>query len=345
MPLSLSVAIRVHGSHQMGMGHIFRMLALAEEMARRGGCRAFFITEPDAQVANMMRENGFEAETIAAHEGNYIPAAAIIRDFAPEVLINDILDTSSVYMEAVRPLVGRIVNLDDQGAGLAWADLVINSLPSRFVTLPQSTTRSRYIEGPEYLILARDFQSAWGTCRPISSNCANILVTLGGSDTYGFSILVARALRQIEQLRRIEVVVGPSFRHQDDLAQAIAGDRRFVVSATVPSLARVMDTHELAVTGGGITLFEAAAMGLPTLAIASEDFERVNILWGQTKGFTCYAGEGWQLSEGDIANKVRSLLCDHSLRKALSQQGPKVVDGQGTRRVAEIILDKASCIP
>jgi spore coat polysaccharide biosynthesis predicted glycosyltransferase SpsG len=322
------------------MGHVFRMLVLAQELVETGGCCVRFLTRPFARTLELVAERGFAAEILGEGEGNVFPFPPGFGADPPAVLINDILDTLAEYMEAVRPLAGRIANLDDQGAGLARADLVINSLPCRFVA-PGGAAKARYLEGPEYLILAPEFQRRRPAGRPISNACASILVTLGGSDTYGYSIPVVQALRQLGELQRIAVVLGPAFQHHRPLAEAVEGDGRFQLSRSVPSLARVMESHELAITGGGMTLFEAAALGLPTLALASEDFERENIRWGQGRGFTRYLGEGRKLSPEAIAAEVQSLLGDWALRREMSLAGPRAVDGQGARRVAELILDKA----
>jgi spore coat polysaccharide biosynthesis predicted glycosyltransferase SpsG len=318
------------------MGHVFRMLALAQELASAGGCRARFLTRPFARTLELVEERGFAAEILGEGEGNILPHLAGFGAEPPEVLINDVLDTSVEYMEAVRPLAGRIANLDDQGAGLARADLVINALPCRFIA-PGGAVKARYFEGPEYLILAPEFQRR----RPVAGGCASILVTLGGSDTYGFTIPVVQALRQLGELQRIAVVLGPAFQHHHQLAEAVAGDGRFHLLRGVPSLARVMEGQDLAITGGGMTLFEAAALGVPTLALASEDFEQANIGWGQARGFTRALGEGRKLSPEGIAAEVRSLLGDPAWRREMSLAGPRTVDGQGARRVAELILDKA----
>jgi spore coat polysaccharide biosynthesis predicted glycosyltransferase SpsG len=70
------------------------------------------------------------------------------------------------------------------------------------------------------------------------------------------------------QHRGATVVVGPAFRHQAELDQAM--DANFRLKRGVASLIQEFVQHDLAITGGGVTPFEANASGLPCIIVASE---------------------------------------------------------------------------
>ena len=94
-------------------------------------------------------------------------------------------------------------------------------------------------------------------------------MTLGGSDTYGVTIKVAKFLQDLGI--DADYVAGPSFQHIDALSQVISDPEKIHVSPK--SLIALFHSYDLAITGGGITPFEANASGLPTLTIANEIHE------------------------------------------------------------------------
>ena len=101
------------------------------------------------------------------------------------------------------------------------------------------------------------------------SSRSKIVVTLGGSDTYGVTIAVVRLLKAAG--RCATIIVGPGFEHNTELQLEL--DNNFILKRNVPSLIEEFSHHSLAITGGGITPFEANASGLPCIIIANENFE------------------------------------------------------------------------
>src|SRR5947208_31595 len=119
--------------------------------------------------------------------------------------------------------------------------------------------------------------AAWDTCfapwrwpRPWPRTALNsLVVSMGGSDTYGVTVDVARALKQ--RGTGATVILGPGFAH--DEALAAVKHEGLVLKRNVPSLAEEFFHHDLAITAGGLTPCEANAAGLPCIIIATESWE------------------------------------------------------------------------
>ena len=331
--MTARIVIRADGSHQVGMGHVFRMANLARALDRAGIGPVAFCGIWDRQVETWLRQRDFAVEILADDVVNLTHMAAWLKVCAAEVVINDILDTDADYMEEIKDSGCRIVNFDDNGLGRDLADCNINALPSN---MPTEAGAAVVFSGPDYLLLSAEF-SPDTRGRKITSTPSSILVTLGGSDTYGNTLVAVTALQKCNKLQKIDIITGPAFRHWDELSDLVIGDRRCVVHGTVPSLANFMADHELALVGGGITLFEAAACALPTLAVASEDFEEINIQWAEDRGITRMAGAGQPSDSWTIYDSARSLLDNRSERLAMAEAGPRLVDGKGSDRIVDII--------
>ena len=111
------------------------------------------------------------------------------------------------------------------------------------------------------------------------------MVSLGGSDTHGVTFKVATYLKN--KGMSATIILGPAFEHTccNDLL-----NNNFVIKRNVPSLINEFYKHDVAITGGGITPFEANASGLPCIIIANELFEIPVALQIQEIGSSIFAG-------------------------------------------------------
>ena len=123
--------------------------------------------------------------------------------------------------------------------------------------------------------------------RPLpKAESEKIIVTLGGSDTYGVTIKVVEILKKLS--KSATIITGPSFLHGKELENITDG--RFIIKKTVPSLIEEFYNYDIAVTGGGITPFEANATGLPCIIIANEIHEIQTSEYLQKLGSSIFAG-------------------------------------------------------
>jgi spore coat polysaccharide biosynthesis predicted glycosyltransferase SpsG len=88
--------------------------------------------------------------------------------------------------------------------------------------------------------------------------------------------------------------------------------------------------HDLAITGGGLTAFEAAAAGLPTVTVANEEWEVAHCLHLQALGCSVFAGSH---------EKIDLSLLDGPLDIAkMSMAALGAVDTEGVNRVCDEMM-------
>ena len=253
-------AICLESSHARGMGHLFRVLNLAQELEHRGHSVTLLVNE-DEVALRMLNEHGYTPIVVNLHDYSSEWESELIERHGFSVWINDRLDTDEVHVQSVNKSEIKLATFDDHGSGAAFADLHIAGLNFD----KRQLSGKKVLYGVNYLILNQEI----ARYQRLRQTPGSILVTLGGSDTYGVTIKV------VEQLTILglsaTVVVGPTFRHFKALDAVLNDD--FDLRISVQSMAEEMSRHELAITGGGITPFEANAAGLPCLVIANEDFE------------------------------------------------------------------------
>ncbi len=252
-------ALCIEASHARGMGHLFRALALAEAVTNRGREVRFYIND-FAPATALLRARNCSFETVPLQAGDWEPD--IIRRDGITTWINDRLDTNAAHAVRVQNADAHLVTFDDRGRGADQADLNIVAFPaSDCERLPGK----RILTGLDYLVL----DPAIARLRRPRERLESLVVSMGGSDTYGITLEVMRALKS--RAMAATIILGPGFAHEPGLAAIM--DANFKLKRNVPSLAEEFALHDLAITAGGITPCEANAAGLPCIVIATEPWE------------------------------------------------------------------------
>jgi spore coat polysaccharide biosynthesis predicted glycosyltransferase SpsG len=253
----------IESSHPRGMGHLFRSMTLADRLVRMGEGVHFLINdhEPSLQV---LTSRGYAYDTVDLAPEFVGWEAEAVRSFHASVWINDRLDTTAEHVECIKATGLPVVTFDDRGSGAALSDLNVAAL----VFEPEEIARlqgERLLTGVNHLML----NPAIADFRRHRTHIASVLVTLGGADTHGATVKVVRLLR--DKPWHVTVVLGPAFAHHEALAVVMPD--HFEIRRCVASMAAEMARHDMAVTGGGMTPFEANAAGLPCIVLANEPFE------------------------------------------------------------------------
>lgn len=305
------LALCIESSHSRGMGHLYRSLVLADALRQRGWPLRFLVND-DATARTVLAKNGYDATTVDLTDTAADWEGRIIAEQGIRLWIDDRLNTPAAHAHHVKVAGIPLVTFDDRGDGANLADLHIAALafdPS------EPLGGRRVLRGADVLIL----NPAIAQFRRLRRDLSSLLVTLGGSDTYGATVKVVAELAR--NGRAATVVVGPSFRHTRELDAVLTP--AFTVKSGVPSLVEEMSRHDLAITGGGITAFEANAAGLPCIIVANELFE---IPVGRAlagMGGALFAGHHENL---DLSIFARNLPIQTMSRAALDHIG---LDGLG----------------
>ena len=98
-----------------------------------------------------------------------------------------------------------------------------------------------------------------------------------------------------------------------------------------------MLASDLVISAGGTTLYELAALGVPTIAVPITENQLANVS-GWRKRCLGFALQSVEWNDGELIGMIRSLATDTVLRQALSSGMRGMCDGQGARRVVEAIL-------
>jgi hypothetical protein len=100
--------------------------------------------------------------------------------------------------------------------------------------------------------------------------------------------------------------------------------------------ADLYDRADVAVVGGGVTLYEACCTGTPAIGVSVVPAQRPTILGFARLGAVRDGGSARHVCRA--ASEVSRLIEEPALRASVARTGRAVVDGRGARRVAAAVL-------
>ena len=307
-------AICIEASHVKGMGHLFRMLNFVNYLNKQDEQYIFFINN-DEKTKQILEEKNIKYEVVDLFDISSGWESQLIQKYKIKYWLNDRLDTDEQHAQGVKKQDVRLITFDDLGSGSAYSDINICGLFFK----NENIQGSKILKGVKYLILNSDID----LCKRERAHIENVLITLGGSDTYGVTVKVLRLLKKYNIKATLHV--GPSFMHKQELEAELTDNYKLI--SFIPSLVEEFSKYDLAITGGGITPFEANASGLPCLIIANETFEIQNGQYLDSLGSSKFIGYYESIDESIFNN-----LSDIQIEK-MSALGMKKLDTNAMRRI------------
>jgi spore coat polysaccharide biosynthesis predicted glycosyltransferase SpsG len=327
------IVFRADASHAIGFGHVARLSAVIEELARTGA-EPVVMFGGDAALAGWTERHGLRAEVRSWTTDDLVTAAAE-PGVRAVVIDGPALATELVPHLAERQI--RTVAIDDRGDCPLALDAVVNHnfhAPALAATYPAARLR---LLGRNYLMLRRAIRRfTRSACRPATPARLRVVITFGGSDPVGATV---RTLRLLPPGRGCDVVViaGPGFRDDQALAAAavvatVAGhDIEIVRDPADP--AALFVAADAAICSAGGTLGELAYLGCPALGFAIVA-DQVATARAQADAGLIASGRSFvTLDDDTLRTQLFSFLHDDRGRLDQRQRALATTDGDGARRI------------
>lgn len=219
------------------------------------------------------------------------------------------------FLLSLRNARQRVIFIDDT-AHLAHypVDLLLNQNLSatRAVYAAKIETSTCLLLGPRYGLLRREFRCVPPVRPPLNGRTKRVLVTFGGSDPLNFTAAVLGRFAKIRGDYVIRVLAGAANTNVRTLlskAKQMPFPCEIVVDAE--NVAKHMEWADVAVSAAGSTVWELAAMRLPSLLGAiSEDQRIIGPALRQIGGFRAWTIE--ELLKRDLKTEIEAVLAGTS---------------------------------
>ena len=332
------VGIRANASPSLGFGHIRRCLSLAEALLDRGAAVVFLVNPESNPHQWIPRGSAVAVETVAASEAATLSITCEhVGRLGMAALVVDSYDAGETALGSVQ--VPVVVLVDEPPLRSLPVRLMINSAANASCHPHLTKSGSRALLGPEYVLLRHEFASVHP--RDVKHNVDRVLVTTGGGDERGFSLLMLSVARRTLPSARITVIAGLYFPPAvvDALEAQSRSDVAIDLIRPLHTVRDVMLRADIALTTGGQTTYELAATGTPACAVRAATNQTGNLTGLSSRGTLDWVGDvGDADVEVRLEDSLRRLAADRFCREKMGHAGRATVDGQGAARVAKEVL-------
>lgn len=363
----MRVTFRVDASLEIGTGHVVRCLTLAENLRRNGSEVQFISRELTGNLFGLIEAHGYILHRLpkpSLEEKNntgFPPHAAWLGVPWKE----DARQTRALLGDADAP---NWIVVDHYALDYRWEErlradgvkmFVIDDLADRHhscdALLDQNlrcNMKERYVGkvpdgcdlllGPTYALLQSDYARLRPKCLRKEGAVRRVLVSFGGVDKDCLTEKVLFALAQLNiPTLEIDVVLSSSSPQFGRIVQFAVNKPDIRVHDRVPSLAGLMLTADLAIGAGGTTNWERMCFGLRGVVITVADNQKPTAKELASNGFILWLGDIADVNEMVLVRTLKRILSE-KVDGSLSERLMATVDGQGVKRVTDMLLSSGT---
>lgn len=309
------------------MGHFMRQLNIATEMKHRG-----------FEVTLAISDYKPAAYLLDKNKLLYVKSNKVPFEIEPkaetDIIILDIGNTNIDYTKRLKQNGIKVISFDDQGSGRDYVDLLVDSNLE-----PSDFSKSRSLFGAKYIVIDNSFSLFHNLEKKIAVKIEKVAISMGGTDPRCIGPEIACFLLKSGIDFKIDLISGAGFDDNEiksDYTHLIKNSRnKCRVYKNLSNLAEVFYNADLVICAGGITLYEACALGTPALVISQVPLQQKKSLKVQKWGAAVNLGMWKESVLIELLQTINSL--DAIKRKKMSIAGKEMVDGKGLQRVIKEI--------
>jgi UDP-2,4-diacetamido-2,4,6-trideoxy-beta-L-altropyranose hydrolase len=282
--------IRADASANIGGGHIYRCLTLADQLCELEIAIHFICREENGHLAELIRQRGYRVSLLSAeHDIDEIEDARQCRSLMEKIIVEfgtvstilvDHYRLSAIWHTMIAPLAQHMTVIDDLANRPYRCDLIFDQSLGRTLKdyEPWVTEQCKTIvTGAEHALLRYQFinlREAAKIRRAKTKAVKTVLVAMGATDPDNVTIAVLQQLTTLPEAKNWSVKIALT-----DKAKHIEEIKRFIDSSalSIELLINVYDMADLilrcdiAIAAAGTSMLERCCLGLPNVIVCVAD--------------------------------------------------------------------------
>lgn len=320
------ICFHVTGNRENGTGHVHRALTIADRMIDH---EIWFLVNEKANIAaDMIKQRYYPLKVVPVGQ----EANAILKEKA-NLVINDVLDTSKVFLKKLKNNGIFTINFEDMGHGSKMADYVINEM---YDNHPDRGDK-RTLSGERYACLRDEFYLA----KPIKikKRVENILLMFGGTDPNNLTMRTLQWLDGLSGDWKVTVLLGIGYTNVKQVLNfARQSEHKIEIIRNTPIVSQHMANSDIAITSAGRTVFELASIGIPMVVICQNRREKLHTFANESLGVVALGLQS-KLKREIFLDSMVKVIGSPLLREKMHQTLLKADIKKGVDRVLEVIED------
>jgi spore coat polysaccharide biosynthesis predicted glycosyltransferase SpsG/CMP-N-acetylneuraminic acid synthetase len=323
------VLFRIIGHPEVGMGHIYRSLALAHEITDH---EILFICDLQSKIATD-QVTGYEYWIDSVAEGKILER---IIELKPDLVINDVLDTEQSYIDKLKKADFKVLNFEDLGPGSATAHITINELFDE-----PRLKGENYLWGHEFFFLREEFSGA--KKHSFKKRVERVLICFGGTDNIDLTRYTLNAILPfcVEQNLALNIVTGGGYGFKKELDEYISSVERIEIEYSYATgiISDIMERCEIAISSNGRTVYELAHLNIPSIIISQHPREATHCFSQPQNGFLNLGIFNAKQTKLELVKALNTLVLESETRQKLFKRMQTFDFSNNKKKVVEVILN------
>lgn len=335
------ILFRTDATSNIGVGHLMRCIALAQQMKDHGVsvCFLTFVESDDlvqrlqAEEFKVIRLDVDREELGKAKDLNL--TMNFIEELNPEWVVLDNYYFGSGYQKDVSSLGAKTLLIDDIAQNEVFCDVLLNHGIQAADLAYSTLKKTKRLLGPDYALLRKEFLLDENS-RARSRGTDNILITLGGGEHEGNTKKIIDGLSCLTDIN-VRVIAGMNFRIVNSLKRYTETRNSFEILPFTPEMKEHYDWADITISAGGGTCLELCYHGITGLLGIVSDNQSVIVSTLGEKG--AFHSVGWfgDCSVEQIRKAFLALVSDREGIQRMRDTQRSLVDGKGAERVYECL--------
>ncbi len=299
------IAIVPNASESAGTKHINRCLSVASKLVFHD---ILFLLEESHQLGIDIIEKYNYNYKIYDGKDDLINC---LRYYSPDLLLNDIADTSSEYISILRDEGYFVINFEDLGTGSGLANVVFDAL------YEHDLSEKNIYTGYEYYLLRDEFY--FQPQKIITHAVNNVLITFTGEDEDNLTEKVINSILSTNYEGRINVIVGLTYPDLEGLISKYESNQSIQIYQNVSNISEFMFKADIIFSSASKRMYDICSLGVPTICLCQNERELSHVFANESNGFI-NMGLGADVEMQQLIEQFVNLVNDYDLRVAMNKR-------------------------
>lgn len=319
------IAIIVNAYDEIGTGHVYRCISIASKLLSDDVL--FLLDEKHQLGIDIVKSFNYPFKVYDGEDELF----RLLEEYNPQIVVNDILDTSKEYVAHQKELGYFVINFEDLGMGTEEADIVFDAL------YEHDGGFGNIFIGHKYYILKDEFY--FQPTKTVVPEVNNVLLTFGGSDPNNLTEKVLESILDSGYAGRIDVILGLGYSNKEEIIEKYEFNNNIQIYTNVKNISDFMLKADIIFTSAGRTMYEICSVGTPCICLCQNGREQTHSFGSTEHGFI-NMGLGETVSNEEITNQFIILWQDYELRQNMSNLMKNVDLKHGFENIWSIVEER-----
>lgn len=351
----MSIVFRVDSTKEIGSGHLYRCLILANSLTESGFNCIFIINKRNDKISELIKFNRHQlkylsikdklpiSEKINSHkqwlkhswkEDAEATINILEKNFVSLVVV-DHYSLDYRWERKIKKHTRKIMVIDDLDNRKHECDILLDhNYRSENNAYKKNIINNLCLKllGLKYLIINKEYVNY--KKKVTRENIKKILIFFGGSDSEKLTELIVGKLIKLDKNKyNVSIVIGINNDRKKSIEKLIKNLNNFKCYESQMNLASMLEKNDLVIGALGMNLWERLCIGTPSVVISKGIDQKIFGKKLASKKCIHLIGHYNEVSEKKIELRLKKFL-QMKITQSMTSRLQNMVDGCGTERVA-----------